>query len=69
VADTIVFLPSVINHYAALDLANSTVVGVTKGTTSGTISGVSLIVGYSDGIYALNRSGIVYQAILIRVSR
>ena len=68
-ADTIVFLPSVINHYAALDLANSTVVGVTKGTTSGTISGVSLIVGYSDGIYALNRSGIVYQAILIRVSR
>ena len=69
VADTIVFLPSVINHYAALDLANNTVVGLTKGTTTGTISGVSLIGGYSGGVYALNRSGIVYQAILIRVSR
>jgi len=69
VADTIVFLPSVINHYAALDLANNTVVGLTKGTTTGTISGVSLIGGYSGGVYALNRSGIAYQAILIRVSR
>ena len=67
--DTIVFLPSVINRYAALDLVSSTVAGVPKGTNSGTISGVSLIGGNSSGIYALNRSGIVYQAILIRVSR
>ena len=67
--DTIVFLPSVINRYAALDLVSSTVAGVPKGTNSGTISGVSLIGGYSGGVYALNRSGIVYQAILIRVSR
>ena len=67
--DTIVFLPSVINRYAALDLVSSTVAGVPKGTNSGTISGVSLIGGNSSGVYALNRSGIVYQAILIRVSR